>query len=289
MRHCYLCRKNPARYLFSKNGYPIYQCTHCGLGWAELDKPYEEFVRQYYDDGYFKGQSNRCAYDNYEKDYRFMKRNFQGMLKALRTYVAEGRLLDVGCATGRFMQLAKRHGYDAYGVEPSTYAAGLARKRFGDRVQESTIARAQFHSKQFHVITMLDVFEHLDDPRRALALCRKWLQENGLLVIATNNFDSLWAQLMGKRWHFLIPPQHLFFFSEKTIRTILQDTGFMIETISRPGKWITLGYGLHLARSIQGSRVADQLYRVFRRTKLLSLPLYINFFDHMVVYARKRS
>lgn len=287
MKSCYLCRKNPVRYLFSNNGYPIYRCTHCGLGQTSLAVPYGEFVASYYDEGYFTGDSSRCAYDNYERDFLFMKKNFNGMLTAVQRFQDGGSLLDVGCATGKFLGLARKLGYNVFGIEPSSYAAALARKRFPRRITQSTVEKAQFVHKKFQVITMLDVFEHLDDPRAALVQCRDWLSDSGLLVVATNDFDSLWAKIMGQKWHFLIPPQHLFYFTQKTIQRILSETGFTIETIERPGKWITLGYGLHLGHTIQHSLLARSLQRIVKRLRLSWLPLYLNFFDHMVVYARK--
>jgi hypothetical protein len=96
------------------------------------------------------------------------------------------------------------------------------------------------------------------------------------------------ARLLKRRWTFYIPPQHLFFFNKKTITETLKRAGFEPIAFFRIGKWVSLSYALHLAKTSSESRFASILIPIVETLHLGSLPLYLPIGDNMVVVARKK-
>lgn len=268
----------------------MYRCPSCGLGRTELTEGYESFVLNHYDRGYFTGNPARSAYINYKDDKDFIVKNMMRFLAKVRQYKPGGRLLDVGCALGFFVELALESGFDAYGFDPSSYAVGEAKKLVGgQRIREGTIAKIRYPEKSFDVITLFDVFEHLGDPGRDIQKLSKLLKDDGIIVIATGDTESVMAKVLKRRWTFYIPPQHLFFFGKKTLTRLLSMHGLLPIEWFRIGKWLSLRYVLHLARTTGESTVAGHLYRLMLHIKGERLPLYLPVRDNMVAVIRKKK
>ena len=208
-------------------------------------------------------------------------------LKEILKYQKDGKLLDVGCAMGFFMEEAEKKGFQSYGVDASPYAISEAKKKFGKRALLAPLSEVNFPPGLFSVVTFFDVIEHLQDPLGDLKKIKKILRDDGLLVIETGDASSPWARIMGAKWIFYAPPQHLFYFSKTTIKRLLKQAGFKVLDIKRQGKWLSLRYILHLARTSGGSKLANFLYKTVSRNSLGKLPLYIKLWDNIVVFARK--
>lgn len=287
---CYLCKSSLQLFLH-KNGYDVYVCSACGLKSTKLTVPYAQFIKEFYTAGYFTGVSSAGAYSNYAVDKPYIVRTMGKFLTALKAvHPSPARLLDIGCAYGYFVELALAAGYDAYGIDPSSHAAGRAKLRFNARVWEGTIGSVKFFpDTHFDVITMLDVVEHLADPRADLRRATRLLADDGRILIATGDTESMAAKLLGRRWTFYIPPQHLFFFNRKNFTTLLLESGLEPVRWFRVGKWLSLQYIFHLARTTGESGFAKWLYPLMEALPFGRIPLYLAMGDNMVVIAKKKS
>jgi 2-polyprenyl-3-methyl-5-hydroxy-6-metoxy-1,4-benzoquinol methylase len=141
-------------------------------------------------------------------------------LARLRRHVQEGRLLDVGAATGTFLTVARDAFAEAVGVEPDPITSAQARAA-GLTVITGTLDDVE---PAFDAITMLHVIEHLDSPHAALERVHARLNPGGVVLIETPTIDSLWWKLARSRWRQLIP-DHYYFFSRATLERLLRDTG----------------------------------------------------------------
>lgn len=137
-----------------------------------------------------------------------------------------GRILDVGCGTGLFLNEMKRAGWAAAGVEPSPGAAAYARKRFGLTVFQGMLEDAPFASASFDVITFWDVLEHTFSPTATLQHVAGLLAPGGMVAINIPNWDSLDRRLFGPLWVGYDPPRHLYVFTRATLTALLRQTGF---------------------------------------------------------------
>lgn len=284
---CILCTISLEKYLF-KNGFWIYRCPNCHLGQTDLKQDYAKFVKEFYSKGYYEGDPTRSAYADYELDKPLIVRNMRKFLSFIYDKKPKGKLLDVGCAFGYVVELSLANGYDAYGFDPSTHAVKKARNLVGtSRIEEATIQQAKYEKESFDVITMFDVFEHLQDPLFDMKKINSLLKPDGVIIIATGDTRSLAAKIMKRRWTFFIPPQHIFFFHRKNVTTLLQNAGLKPFHWDRVGKWLSLGYILHLARTTGESKIASWIYEVIKTTPLMRIPFYIPMKDNMVILVRK--
>lgn len=284
---CFLCGYEYPSQAFEKLGWRVLRCTQCGLFSLDFKNSYDSFIKRYYNKKFFTGSDDRAGYLDYEGDRQAEQRNMMTYLDGIGLIKKNGKLLDVGCATGLFMLEAQNRGFDVYGIDVSSYAVSIAKRRFPGRVKHASIERAVYPKGTFDVITMFDVIEHLENPRRVLHKVRTLLKPKGLLVINTGDTQSFVAKLQGQHWHFFIPPQHFFYFSKNNLTLLLEETGFSVRMIDRKGKWVTLRYLFHLARQIQKDVIAKLAFTLVSRNRIGKIPIYLNLFDNITVYAFK--
>ncbi|GAB4339725.1 MAG: hypothetical protein Kow0099_15080 [Candidatus Abyssubacteria bacterium] len=175
------------------------------------------------------------------------KRTFGLSLEAVEDIIPVGSVLDVGCATGFFLEAALERGWAAYGVEPNPYAYEQARREFGDRVFLGTIETGSINGLSFDVIFMFDVLEHVRDPLGTLVRAGALLRNGGLVAIATPDIASMSARLLGRRWPHL-KSEHQFYFSSHSLSRLLARAGFRTLLVRRALKALSLNY-IHAQRS----------------------------------------
>ena len=230
---CNLCGSPCHQRLFTKRSWRIVRCTNCDLVFVN-PRPSLRTLPSLYGDHpkSSKLRSNESIWRNTEK---YVNRPQEYLDIILRRKNA-GRILDVGCNEGSFLQRASAHGFDVMGIEISQAAVKVATEEFG--IREAEIICGAFESvilepEQFDVITFWDVLEHLPDPSAALRKSRNLLSDDGILVVRCPNIDGLVprasyyaiAKAFG-RWPHPSPPKHLYEFSETTLRALLLKTGF---------------------------------------------------------------
>ena len=173
-------------------------------------------------------------YENYIGMEKELKTVFRRRLRKIEKYKNGGRLLDIGCAAGFFLEVAEEKGWDVFGVELSEYASNYARER-GLNIFTGDVTATKFPDEYFDVITLWAVISNLQNPYNNLIEAYRILKKKGLIVIQTGNIDSIFAKLQGINWGILTPGGHLYYFSPKTLRKMLELTGFEIVKISTHG------------------------------------------------------
>lgn len=120
------------------------------------------------------------------------KRNLVMSLLATHLLKNKAQVLDAGCGTGRTLaELALR--YDAVGMEPFAGALSYASSRGLSRLVNGSLDQAPFGNGVFDAVTVLDVLEHCDDDRLALAEITRVLTSDGLLIVTVPAFQWLWS------------------------------------------------------------------------------------------------
>jgi SAM-dependent methyltransferase len=212
--------------------------------------------------------------------------NAQLCLRALRRFKAGGRLLEIGSSLGFFLNAA-RLDFDVVGLEPSRWAARLARERMGLDVREDLPSPGLFPENSFDAVCLLDVLEHLADPRGVLALCARWLRPGGVLYLVTPDTDSLSARTLGAYWWGL-RSAHLTYFSRRLLRELLSSLNLELVHQRSYGRLFTYGYWLtrlaHYPR--WGRALAGGLVRLFGVENKV---VYIDTRDSVEICAVKRG
>jgi SAM-dependent methyltransferase len=263
------------RCLYVKNGCDVLRCEQCGLGRAETTGFDPE---SYYTSDYFSGK-RPDGYADYVGTEQILRREFAGTVEFIRKFRASGRLLEVGCAFGFFLQEAKRF-FDASGIELAEDAAEHCRrsglKVVTGKANDNLLGRLG----AIDVIVLLDVIEHLPSPRDTIALLVNYLNPGGIIVITTGDFGSLFSRVAGAHWRLMTPPQHLWFFSQASMRSLAISLGLEVEHLDHPWKIVPLSL-----ISFQLARMAG--LRPVRIPTSGRLGLPVNLFDAMRVVLRK--
>lgn len=147
-----------------------------------------------------------------------------------------GRLLDLGCGEGRFLERMQALGWKVAGIEPDTEAIQAAKKRGPFDVYEGTLEEVDLPPNSFDVVTMNHVFEHLSYPLEALAKVHRILRPAGRLVLTTPNTQGYGHRHFGPHWAGLDPPRHFYLYNQNCLRQAVVKAGFRViedRTVSR--------------------------------------------------------
>jgi SAM-dependent methyltransferase len=193
-----------------------------------------------------------------------------------------GKLVDVGCSLGTFVDAAGER-FEACGVEPDPITSAQAR-RIGLNVTTGTLGDVTPPHDGFDVITMFHVIEHLDSPRRSLTAVRRAIARGGILLIETPTVDNWWFRLRRHTWRQLIP-DHYYFFSRTTLERLLRDCGFEPIHYGTVGRRASLRFVADRLRRA-GIPGAPLLSAMFERLAIGHKTVYANPGDIMAVVAR---
>src|SRR5262245_61535245 len=214
----------PHSFLFRKNDCHILKCTSCGLGRA---RTVGFDPRSYYTADYFSG-GHPDGYSDYLATGDVLRAQFQRELRFIRRHCPSGRLIEIGCAYGFFLQEAKTL-FDVAGIELSEHAAAHCRGA-GLNVLTGVADNENLdHLAPADAIVLLDVIEHVSDPFDTLERCCERLRPNGSIILTTGDFASLAARLAGAHWRLMTPPQHLWFFTVDSFRAWAGRIGMRVE------------------------------------------------------------
>jgi 2-polyprenyl-3-methyl-5-hydroxy-6-metoxy-1,4-benzoquinol methylase len=194
----------------------IVQCRRCGLVSSVPTISGEEIVEGY----------TQVVDEKYLAEETARRELFDWFCEAMDGFVVRGRrLLEAGANMGLFLSVAKEHGWDVHGVEPSKWAVEQGVSRFGVDLRQGTVEEIDDPPGSSDVVVMLDVLEHLADPLAALKRLREAIDDEGLLVLSTVNLDGLHARARKGNWPWFIR-SHLHYFSKETLHAMLQTAGF---------------------------------------------------------------
>ena len=280
---CNICNSKDVYFFTEKNSCRLCKCRKCGL--IFVDNAYEE--AKIYSEDYFVGAKEGFGYVNYEKDKSAMDWTFKAYLKQIEKFLpGKGRLLDVGAATGYFLERAKQAGWEVAGVEISEYASSKAREK-GLKVINGTLKDLKDSKNSFDAMTFLDSIEHLPNARADLLIARKLLKKDGIIVINTPDAGSLLAKILGRRWQHLVPPEHLAIFNQKNLAKLLKECGFKVLFVDKIGKKFTLQYIAHVISIWSKLKLALKLADSLRNNSLGNIAMPLNLRDNFFVIARK--
>jgi 2-polyprenyl-3-methyl-5-hydroxy-6-metoxy-1,4-benzoquinol methylase len=285
---CPLCGEPPPTKTRAAFGpYRVVDCASCSMRYLSPRVHASDVARLYASPEYWEKGGSLSGYSSYSSMEPLLVRTFVRRLSPLFPREAGARLLDVGCGPGAGLEAARSLGYEAWGLDVSSPAVAVASSRHPDRVRLGTLSDRLFPRGFFDVITLFDVIEHVYDPRR-LAVDVAWhLAPEGRIVIATPNVESLLARVTGRRWVSYKIPEHVSYFSPRTLAAALAP-GFEIERVSPCGQYVSLDFLL--------TRIGDALPfggRLLRASSRLFRPglaaLYANSGSMLVTARRSRA
>ncbi len=196
----------------------IVKCTRCEIIYKDpfpkplvLQKGYEESI----DEQYLALLPERRA-------------TFRHVIESIEKYRGKKRnpkILDIGCAEGTLLSLARERGWDASGVEPNKHLVRWAWSHEKLKILQGSVYNTKLKRNSFDVITLLDVIEHVHNPLKFLRRCNELLVPGGTIFISTPDIGSIIARVMRRRWFYILSI-HVFYFTRQTLSNVLNGAGF---------------------------------------------------------------
>ncbi len=219
---CACCGAHDSRPLWPRHAgtgrltLPLHRCRRCGLIFA-WPQPDAQEIRGFYDADY---------YVFHEPPAKRWGRAAQLYIEYLLPLESRGgrRLLEVGCAQGELLVLARRRGWNVVGIELSSPAAEYARRQWDLNVRTGTIEQHAADVPPCDLAVATDVIEHVPEPRRFLGSMASALGPGGLVLLETPNWDSPWRRLGGRHWIGL-NPFHIFLYGTRSLTTLARQCG----------------------------------------------------------------
>lgn len=240
LKNCVLCGeekmqsayKTHDRHYGIKGEFNIDKCANCSLVFLN-PMPSEKFLTSLYPKTYYSYQ------DFYEKKASFIKKLFKKYIINIGTldprFASPGRILDIGCGSGKFLYVMKQKNWQVYGAEVNVDAARLGNELEQLNIYPGDLISANYQSEFFDYIRSNHSFEHITNPEPILEEIHRLLKKDGKLLIGVPNIDSFNGRLFKKYWWYLGAPVHPFNYSVATLSAILKKHGFAIEKVNYNG------------------------------------------------------
>ena len=232
---CPICKTTDVHFYCRKDSADYHGCASCGLIY-QSPIPTRASMVAYADAEYEAG-----AYREYVAARTMKIRHFEDRMGQLQGRIPRGRLLDVGCSCGYFMEVAASQGFDVRGVEFSKSAIAAASPHIRERIVHGSLEDLAAEER-FDLISAFDLIEHVPDPAAFLAQCRARLAPNGMLVVSTPDTGHVLRPLMRSRWPMLQPMQHLHLFSARALTQTLEAAGFTDVVVGTAYKTLSFEY-----------------------------------------------
>lgn len=286
--HCPSCGISNHKRIGSKNYFHLYKCTNCNMFRIN---PLPKDNTEIYDNDYFFGANKGFGYSDYDSNKQAMYNTFNKYIDIIKGKIVNKKenikLLDIGSATGYFLNIANKKGFDVQGIEISSSASEIANSR-GIKTFNGVLKNFKTKDK-FDVITMLDVIEHINQPYDDIKIANTLLNKNGLLIINTPDSGSLLAKTLQHNWHLVVPPEHIFYFNKKSIAKLLNDNNFEIIDVTNIGKTFKIEYILlMLYKWFKIDFIKSIVDNIKNSSSLNNINIPINLKDNMFVIARKK-
>lgn len=274
------------KFCFKYQKFSYYKCINCKTT-STYPFPSDQTIIKHYEKR-LKGGNYQLLLTNAE-EYKKVYTQFLDILKLfLKKHSFKGvKLLDVGSFTGDFMYLAQKKGADVYGLELQKEAVKIANKKMPKRTIEADITSSNVKERDFDVITLFGLIEHVTNPEIVISSSAKKLKKNGIIMIQTPNSASLFALLMRKFWPPFSPIEHIHLFSRRGLESLLKKNGFEIIMFKPHVKSLPIQYVYNNLKNFGPElyRFAKPLSAIFNsKAGKLSFPFYIG---EMIIVARK--
>jgi 2-polyprenyl-3-methyl-5-hydroxy-6-metoxy-1,4-benzoquinol methylase len=224
---CIFCSdpKTESRVVIEENGFTGRKCANCGLIYISPRPDLKETQELYGHD-----QAHIPAGDHLQKNFGKYLHD-RHMLSLLEPYKKQGKLLDIGAGGGKFLLEARKAGYDVSGIELNPNQSEYVQQELGIPCEAQPLAKV-YQDQKFDVIYHCDVISHFYDPIAEFRLINERLKEGGLVFFETGNIGDIAEKYYSVFTEFQYP-DHLFFFGEKNLKILLQQTGFELLEIRR--------------------------------------------------------
>jgi 2-polyprenyl-3-methyl-5-hydroxy-6-metoxy-1,4-benzoquinol methylase len=223
---CILCGSANRTVLYSRNEWKVYKCIECNLGVLDPQPDNEELASLYQQEYFQSNYNDKLLLDSPEMKQRLKQEKHR--VRFFRKLKKSGKVLDIGCGRGYFLLACQKRGYEVEGIDISTDASIYVSKELKIPVHVGDVNSINLPEKSFDVITMWHSLEHTVDPNVYMQITRRWLKDDGLLVVDVPNYASHDAIKTWNNWLGWQIPYHFYHFTKSSLFLLLSKHGFSV-------------------------------------------------------------
>lgn len=267
-----------------RSGYLV-RCSKCDLYYANPRR--SDIIQDIQD-----SNTPETLYEAYRLNYRGRILAFNKYLEKIQRFKQPpGRILDVGCYEGFFLNEARKQGWEARGVEPNVGGAKFAAEELKLDVKQSTLEKASLPDNFFDVVTLLATLEHMPNPFEVLQEAKRIIKDDGLLVVSVPTVP-FYLKLLRSKWRMFIG-DHYYFFNDNSVSRFMAKLDFTVVGKFYDAKSVDLDtISARLSEDWQPhnlGRAGKLIRKVIMGAGMGSVRFPINLFDAKIYFARPNS
>jgi SAM-dependent methyltransferase len=247
---CIFCGKDNRTVVLEENGYSGVKCPACDLIYLSPRPGLAEILERY---GHDRAVHAAGSIIRDDVSKRLHARH---MLRIIKGFLGTGSILEIGAGAGYFLDEARRTGFDVSGIEINPIEANFIRKELNICCESQPLHESSFGGKTFDLVYHGNVLSHLYDPIAEFRKIHDRLRDGGMLVFETGNLGEVKKKYYPRASPFEYP-DHLFFFGKKSLRRLVQLTGFELINI----------YEYNLSWQLLTGKVLRQVARAMSRSR----------------------
>ena len=213
LNNCILCNGTRLKTLPAYNRAFLVKCSDCGIVFCKKDPSGEELTAHY------------TNYPRYQNLSSITEKRYNELLDKFEPFRKNNNLIDLGCSNGLFLECAKKRGWNVFGTEYAQECIDYCAKR-NITVFKSDKLPPEFFKLQFDVVTSFEVIEHINTPIAEMEFIKKILRKDGAFYVTTPNFNAISRLLLKEKWNVIEYPEHLSYYTPKTLHALLKKHGF---------------------------------------------------------------
>ena len=223
---CLVCGSSSIGSLNSYEANYLVKCADCKFVFSQR-KPTQSELTDHYK-LYFRGNAISPI---------TIKR-YNELLDKFEKYRKINNIMDVGCGDGYFLSEAKKRNWNVFGVEFSEEAIQVCASK-GIQMTQSPLDINNYQPSDFDIITSFEVLEHINNPREELKAFNALLRKGGIVYATTPNFNSVSRNILGTKWNVIQYPEHLCYYTKRTISRLFNDHLFEVFELKTTGLSLT--------------------------------------------------
>ncbi|TAD99071.1 MAG: methyltransferase domain-containing protein [Bacteroidetes bacterium] len=219
---CLVCQHNNFSVMQNYEHAFLQKCNSCGFVFCSKIPTQSELIAHY------------NGYSRQDDISPITIKRYEELLENFEKYRKTNRIIDIGCGNGHFLKVAQKKGWQVYGTEFTDEAIKKCEEK-NIQMQQGILNPANYEADFFDIITSFEVLEHINNPIEEVKNFKQILRKNGLIYLTTPNFDSLSRLYLKQSWTVIEYPEHLSYYTVKTLKQLFENQGFKTKKISTTG------------------------------------------------------
>jgi 2-polyprenyl-3-methyl-5-hydroxy-6-metoxy-1,4-benzoquinol methylase len=282
---CPLCNYDRSHQKHRIQSWRIVQCKNCEFIYVNPRLQKSELLKVYVSN-YFNNK--KVGYCHYTENKELRKKNFQKWIKDALPYFEKHtsiKALDVGCAAGYCLEVFQEYDWKPYGIELDGKWANALRQN-GFTIFDKPLIQFDAAEK-FNLISLFDVIEHLTDLQKNMSILHSLLEDSGVVVLVTPNYQSWQRKIFRNRWFQFKPIEHINYFSSKTLQKLATENGFEVVCSKRSGQFCDSSFLEDRLRKYNFKFILPLFYPIVKLLKLQQKSFYIDTASLYVILKKK--